>query len=181
MPAAEVQRASEVQAGPEAQAAFRVLIAGIGNIFLSDDAFGSEVAGRLADHELPEGVTVIDFGIRGMHLAYELLEDYDLVIFVDALPRGDEPGTVYVLEPDLDFDREEVAVDPHGMNPLAVLALLDDLGGKVRRLLIVGCEPAVLEEDIALSPAVAEAVDRAIDVIKELLEEEMSAVVGKES
>jgi hydrogenase maturation protease len=86
-----------------------------------------------------------------------------------------------VLEPDLDFAREDVGVDPHGMNPLAVLALLDDLGGKVRRLLIVGCEPAVLEEDIALSPAVAEAVDVAIEVIRELLEEEMSAVVGKES
>ena len=133
-----------------------ILVAGIGNIFLADDAFGVELALRLSHEPVPEGVTVIDYGIRGLHLAYDLRDnDYDLVILLDALPRGDEPGTVYLFEPDLDFDRGEVEVDAHEMHPLAVLALLADLGGEVRRLLVVGCEPAELEERIGLSPAVA--------------------------
>jgi hydrogenase maturation protease len=161
----------------------KILVAGIGNIFLADDAFGVETALRLAHEPLPEGVSVIDYGIRGLHLAYDLRDnDYDLVIFLDALPRGDEPGTVYLFEPDTSFDREEVDVDAHEMHPLAVLALLADLGGEVRRLLIVGCEPAELEERIGLSPAVADAVDKAVQVVGELLQQEMSALVaGKES
>ena len=161
----------------------QILVAGIGNIFLADDAFGVEVAQRLAGESLPDGVTVIDYGIRGLHLAYDLRDnDYDLVIFLDALPRGDEPGTVYLFEPDTSFERDEVDVDAHEMHPLAVLALLADLGGEVRRLLVVGCEPAELEERIGLSPAVAVAVDKAVQVVGELLENEMSALVaGKET
>ncbi len=160
-----------------------ILVAGIGNIFLADDAFGVELAQRLSHEPLPEGVSVIDYGIRGLHLAYDLRDnDYDLVILLDALPRGDEPGTVYLFEPDLDFDRGEVEVDAHEMHPLAVLALLADLGGEVRRLLVVGCEPAELEERIGLSPAVAVAVDKAVQVVGELVQKEMSALVaGKES
>ena len=160
-----------------------VLVAGIGNIFLADDGFGVELAQRLLGELLPDGVTVIDYGIRGLHLAYDLRDnDYDLVILLDALPRGDEPGTVYLFEPDMSFDRDEVDVDAHEMHPLAVLALLGDLGGEVRRLLVVGCEPAELEERIGLSPAVAVAVDKAVQVVGELLQKEMSALVaGKES
>jgi hydrogenase maturation protease len=160
-----------------------ILVAGIGNIFLADDAFGVELAMRLLQEPLPEGVSVIDYGIRGLHLAYDLRDnDYDLVILLDALPRGDEPGTVYLFEPDMAFDRDEVDVDAHEMHPLAVLALLADLGGEVRRLLVVGCEPAELEERIGLSPAVADAVDKAVQVVGELLQQEMSALVaGKES
>jgi hydrogenase maturation protease len=161
----------------------QILVAGIGNIFLADDAFGVELALRLGHEPMPEGVTVIDYGIRGLHLAYDLRDnDYDLVILLDALPRGDEPGTVYLFEPDMDFDRDEVDVDAHEMHPLAVMALLADLGGEVRRLLVVGCEPAELEERMGLSPAVAAAVDKAVVVVGELLQQEMSALVaGKES
>jgi hydrogenase maturation protease len=161
----------------------QILVAGIGNIFLADDGFGVELAQRLSAEPVPDGVTVTDYGIRGLHLAYDLRDsDYDLVILLDALPRGDEPGTVYLFEPDMEFDRDEVDVDAHEMHPLAVLALLADLGGEVRRLLVVGCEPAELEERIGLSPAVAVAVDKAVQVVGELLQQEMSALVaGKES
>jgi hydrogenase maturation protease len=161
----------------------QILVAGIGNIFLGDDGFGCELATRLSAEPMPDGVTVTDYGIRGLHLAYDLRDsDYDLVVLLDALPRGDEPGTVYLFEPDLSFDRDEVDVDAHEMHPLAVLALLADLGGEVKRLLVVGCEPAELEERIGLSPVVADAVDKAVQVVGELLQQEISALVaGKES
>ena len=79
-----------------------MLVAGIGNIFLGDDGFGVEVAQRLADRPMPEGVQVADFGIRGVHLAYELLDGYDALVLVDAVPMGEPPGTVAVIEPELD-------------------------------------------------------------------------------
>jgi hydrogenase maturation protease len=104
----------------------RVLIAGIGNIFLGDDGFGVEVVGRLSGRRLPEGVEVVDFGIRGMDLAYALHEDYDLVVFVDATPRGGEPGTVYLIEPEIEED-EPVSLDTHGMDPVKVIRLARSL------------------------------------------------------
>jgi hydrogenase maturation protease len=148
-------------------------VACVGNIFLGDDGFGIEVARRLAARELPPGVTVTDFGIRGIHLAYELAEkSYPTVILVDATPRGGEPGTVYLIEPDLDRlgDPAAVQADAHGMDPQTVFALFRTLGGKPGRVLIVGCEPASTEEEIALSEPVAAAVDEAVRLICELLE-----------
>jgi hydrogenase maturation protease len=148
------------------------MVAGIGNIFLSDDAFGVELARRLTAETLPHGVRVADYGIRGMHLAYDLLEMApDTTILLDAVCRGGEPGTVYVLEirsgdvPDI----EASAVDAHGMAPDAVLALLENLGGSAGRTLLVGCEPASTEEGIGLSTTVAAAVDRAVGVVLDLL------------
>ena len=152
----------------------RVLVAGVGNIFLGDDGFGVEVARRLKNAELPPDVKVSDFGIRGVHLAYELLDGYDLVILVDASPRGGEPGTLYVIEPDEPEppDPDEVPpLDAHGMDPAAVLALLGVLGGHVDRLLVVGCEPAVADEGMTLSPAVEAAVDPAVSLVQELINE----------
>ncbi len=152
----------------------RVLVAGIGNIFLGDDAFGVEVAKRLAQRGLPEAVTVRDFGIRSFDLAYALMEDWELVILVDALPRGGEPGTLYTLEPDLP-NGEQVPPDlnAHTMNPVAVLQMVSALGGQVGRMLVVGCEPANLEPDaegnMGLSPAVAAAVDEAVRMVEELI------------
>ncbi len=148
----------------------RVLVAGIGNIFHSDDGFGSEVARRLLTEPdpLPEGVKVTDFGIRGIHLAYELLDGYDLVVLVDALPRGEEPGTVSLLQPEIDLDTAP-PLDAHRMDPRAVLATVAGMGGEVGRLLLVGCEPADVEERIGLSPAVAAAVDRAADLVDDLV------------
>jgi hydrogenase maturation protease len=158
-----------------------VLVAGIGNVFLSDDGFGVAVVTQLRERGgLPDGVEVVDTGIRGMHLAYQLLDGYRALVLVDATQRGGEPGTVYTLEHDLDAPRDEAApaqpaLDGHGMEPAAVLALLDGLAGSmdlarpVGRVLVVGCEPAVLEEGIGLSPAVAAAVEPARQAVIELV------------
>ncbi len=149
------------------------LIACVGNIFLGDDGFGVEVARRLATRELPQGVRAVDYGIRGVHLAYELADkSYETLILVDATPRGGAPGTVYLIEPDLDRLGEAGpgAADAHGMDPQTVFALLRTLGGKPGRVLIVGCEPASTEDEIALSEPVAAAVDEAVQLIFELLE-----------
>lgn len=112
----------------------RILVAGIGNIFLGDDAFGSEVARRLQSRPLPDGVRVVDFGIRGFDLVYALLDNYDLTIFVDATPRGGEPGTLYTIEPDLseldNLDERAMAIEPHGMNPLKVLGMVKSMRGR---------------------------------------------------
>jgi hydrogenase maturation protease len=147
----------------------RVLVAGVGNIFLGDDGFGVEVARQLADEQLPAGVEVADFGIRGVHLAYQLLEGYDLAILVDASARGGEPGSLYVIEPTPDDG--DVLLDGHGMQPAAVLGLLQALGGPVGRVLVVGCEPAEVGERIGLSEPVGRAVGEAVRVVRELVRE----------
>jgi hydrogenase maturation protease len=153
----------------------RVLVAGVGNIFLGDDGFGVEVARRLAAEELPEDVRVADFGIRGVHLAYELLDGYDTAILVDATPRGGPPGTVYVIEPEPPAARDAgdpaaaPLMDAHAMEPDAVLGLLDVLGGSGVRVLVVGCEPAEVTERIGLSEPVERAVGDAILMVRELL------------
>jgi len=145
----------------------RTLIAGIGNIFLGDDGFGSEVARRLAAENLPH-VKVEDFGIRGMHLAYEMLDGaYETVVLVDAMPRGGAPGTVYLMEPDW-TNIESSTPDAHSMSPEAVLAMLKYLGGKPARLLILGCEPESVEEGIGLSEPVTHAVELATRLAREL-------------
>src|SRR5215203_6441487 len=155
----------------------RVLVAGVGNIFLGDDGFGVEVVKRLAGRELPEGVEVKDFGIRGMDLAYALQDDYDLVIFVDATPRGEKPGTVYLLEPEIEEDGE-VSLDTHGMDPVKVIKLSRALGAKPARTLVVGCEPQVVlsGEDyddmlMELSEPVQAAVEEAAKLVESLVEE----------
>ena len=164
----------------------RVLVAGLGNIFFSDDGFGVEVAQRLASRSLPDHVKVEDFGIRGVHLAYELLDGaYDTTILVDASPRGGAPGTVYLIEPDLDdigkgddTDSFGGPGDAHGMNPGAVLAMVASLGGAPKRVLVVGCEPASTEEGMGLSDVVASAVDEAMALIVDVVERETGARGG---
>lgn len=158
-----------------------ILVAGIGNIFQSDDGFGSEVARRLlTGPPLPDGVRVVDYGIRGVHLAYELLEGYDAAILVDATRQGGDPGTIYVIEPDVDAIETENGlaeagiVDAHGMDPASVLALLRSIGGHVDRLLVVGCEPADIDEGMGLSGAVADAVEEACRVVRKLVDQELS-------
>ena len=150
----------------------RMLIAGIGNIFLGDDGFGVEVAQRLAAEALPAGVEVRDFGIRGLHLAYEMLDGgYHTTIFVDAVPRGGAPGSLYLIEPELERLPATVA-DAHAMDPAAVLATLKTLGGVPGRVLIVGCEPANVEEGIGLSGPVALAVSGAVRFVREIIDRE---------
>jgi hydrogenase maturation protease len=149
-----------------------VLVAGVGNIFLGDDGFGVEVARRLAAVPLPRGVRVADFGIRGVHLAFELLDGVRTLVLVDALARGEEPGTVWVLERDaVRTPSAPAAADAHGLDPDTVLATLAGLGGRVDRVLVVGCEPACIEERIGLSEPVARAVDTAVDAVRRLLAE----------
>jgi hydrogenase maturation protease len=155
----------------------RILIAGIGNIFLGDDAFGVEVARQLAARALPGNVQVKDFGIRGYDLAYALLDGYDLVILVDACPRGSEPGTLYVIEPELGAATEPggAALDAHTMNPVSVLRLAESMGTISSRILLVGCEPADLggeEGHMGLSEPVAAAVSEAVNLVEQLIAKE---------
>lgn len=156
----------------------RILVGGIGNIFLGDDAFGCEVIQRILIRGLPENVAVKDFGIRGFDLAYALMEDYEAVILVDATPRGGQPGTLYTIEPDLNrLDAEgsaEMIVETHGMNPLRVLAMVKALGGEPKRILVVGCEPTPVargeeEERMGLSDAVEAAVGGAMEMVESLI------------
>ena len=156
----------------------RILVAGIGNIFLGDDAFGVEVLRRLAQQPLPDGVRAVDFGIRGFDLACAILDGYDAVILVDACPRGGTPGTVYVIEPDLDSltgGNTVQQLDGHSLNPARVLESVLALGGPVPRLRLLGCEPTAFGSDeqpqMGLSPAVAEAVERALPLLLSLVDE----------
>ena len=125
--------------GP-APAAARILVAGVGNVFLGDDGFGVALADRLARAGLPPGVEVVDFGIRGMDLAYAMQDGYDAVVLLDATPRGQAPGTLYVIEADVDDDGD-LEFQAHGLDPATVLALVRALGGRPPRTLVVGCEP----------------------------------------
>jgi hydrogenase maturation protease len=154
----------------------RVLIAGLGNIFLGDDAFGVEVARRLSRRKLPENVWVVDFGIRGLDLAFALLDGYDSVILVDASPRGGAPGALYAIEPDLSAVESGgdggQTINGHGMEPLQVFRLARSMGGELPRLLVVGCEPELLEpaeQRMGLSGAVEAAIEPAIEMIQSLV------------
>lgn len=148
-----------------------VLVAGIGNIFQGDDAFGVEVIKRLATQKLPDYVTLRDFGIRGFDLAYALMEPWDLVILVDAISRGGSPGTLYVIEPDESLNHSAAKeIDTHGMNPTRALDLVRTLGGTPPKMLVVGCEPVELggEEGLMdLSPAVTASVEEAVRIVAE--------------
>ncbi len=151
-----------------------ILVAGIGNIFFGDDAFGCEVVKQLLQRPVPEGVTIKDFGIRSYDLAYAMMDGPDVTIFVDATPCGLPPGTVSLIEPEinkLDNVSGEV-VNAHSMNPVRVLQLIRSLGGQPGRLYLVGCEPAVLEPEdgvMGLSHPVQAAVAKALEMIDSLL------------
>ncbi len=155
----------------------RILVAGIGNIFFGDDAFGVEVIRELRGHPLPESVRIEDFGIRGYDLAYAILDGCDAVILVDATPRGEAPGTIFLIElnPDASAGADGESLDAHSMNPMHVLRMVQTLGGYTGRLYLVGCEPEVLEtEDLELSASVRAAVPAAIDRIRSLVSELLS-------
>lgn len=164
----------------------RILVAGVGNVFLSDDGFGVEVVARLTESKaLPPEVEVADIGIRGVHLAYQLLDGYRALVLVDVTHRDGPPGTVYVLEHDLDDpglagNTGEHLMDAHGMAPDAVLTLLKDLAigvgadKPVGRVYVVGCEPASLDEGMGLSPPVATAVATAVEKVTEIVSDLLS-------
>lgn len=152
----------------------RILIAGIGNIFLGDDAFGVEVARLLLGRPQRDGVRVIDFGIRGLDLAYALTDGCDAAILVDAAPRGQAPGTLYVIEPGLEASSVPSMFDGHSMDPVAVLRLAGTLGELPRRVLVVGCEPGLVSSDedgtFELSEPVRAALEPAIGVVDSLVD-----------
>jgi hydrogenase maturation protease len=153
----------------------RILVAGIGNIFLGDDAFGVEAVKRLAARKLPEAVRIADFGIRGFDLVYALQDGYETTILVDACPQGQPPGTVFVIEPDLDSvgnAEQQSVVETHGMNPMNVIRMAKAMNAPLKRLLVVGCEPETLggeEGQMGLSGPVEAALDEAVRVIESLV------------
>jgi hydrogenase maturation protease len=157
----------------------RILVAGIGNIFLGDDAFGVEVARRLMNRRWPEGVRVADYGIRGLDLSYALMDDYDAFVLIDAVPRGEAPGTLYKIEIDLEAiggtGAEEAQMDAHALDPLRVLGAVKAMGGRPKRVLLIGCEPETLGEDeqfegrMGLSAPVEQAVEEAVLMVGSLI------------
>ncbi|MCC9308905.1 hydrogenase maturation protease [Kitasatospora sp. RB6PN24] len=162
--------------------AARILIAGVGNIFLGDDGFGVEVVRRLAAEPLPEHVEVADIGVRGVHLAYQLLDGYDTLVLVDATARRGEPGTLYLIEPDgsAAVGPYAAVLDGHRMTPDAVLGLIASLCAGTgtappRRIVVVGCEPACLDEGLGLSAPVAAAVPGAVELVHRLLAPDAAA------
>jgi hydrogenase maturation protease len=154
----------------------RVLVAGIGNIFLGDDGFGCEVAKRLADGPMPDGVDVVDYGIRGFDLAYALASGYEAAVLIDAAPLGEAAGTLVVVEPPLDDDPADI--DAHAMNPVRVLRLARELGGTPDRTLVLACQPEhVADPDadgdvlVELSTPVRAAIEQALPAVRALVEE----------
>jgi hydrogenase maturation protease len=169
---------------PRASAAQKpiILVAGIGNIFLGDDAFGVEVVRRMANLQLPQSVRVVDFGIRGFDLAYALQDGYETTILVDACPRGEVPGTLYVVEPDLKAldapdikagEAPQAVIEAHTMNPVSVLSTARAMNIELKNILLVGCEPETLggeEGQMGLSAPVEAAVDAAVNLVKSLID-----------
>ncbi|MEP9385459.1 hydrogenase maturation protease [Nocardioides sp. KR10-350] len=161
----------------------RVLVACVGNIFLGDDGFGSSVAAELARRELPDGVRLEDYGIRSVHLVYELLDGYDLLLLVDTVGRQEgPPGSLYVIEPAVsdvaDAPPDGPSLDPHDLPPGGALELVPVLGGHVSRILVVGVQPESLEEGIGLSDPVAAAVVPAADLVLDVLRRELADGFG---
>jgi hydrogenase maturation protease len=173
---AEVEPLADEEAQAASESPRRILVAGLGNVFLGDDGFGVAVADRLWRRELAAGVEVVDFGIRGMDLAFAMQEGYDAVVLLDATPRGETPGTLYVIEVE-PGDDTDVAVDAHGMDPVGVMALVRTLGGSPPPTYVVGCEPetrmSAEDEDIVaqLSEPVLAAIEPAVKLVESLLQE----------
>jgi hydrogenase maturation protease len=161
----------------------RTLVAGVGNVFLRDDAFGVEVVRLLAGRTPQPGVTIKDFGIRGVHLVYELLDGYDLFVLIDAAPRGEAPGTVTVLEVELPSPEElpQPVIDAHSLTPDAIFGLLASLGGHPGRNIVVACEPADADPGMGLTEAVQAALPHAVRAVEDILAEVAESAAPDES
>jgi hydrogenase maturation protease len=154
----------------------QILVAGIGNAWLQDDAFGGECARRLEARGVPSGVTVMEFGTGGLDLAYEIMRGYDALVLLDASRQGGEPGTLYVIEPELaDYEgaiEDGDTINPHAMDPATVLRFVNVVGGFSGKVVVIGCEPGEVDEiGIGLTPPVEAAVERALTLVTETLDE----------
>jgi hydrogenase maturation protease len=154
----------------------RVMIAGVGNMFLKDDGFGGAVIKKMHSRQFPEGVEVKDFGTGGLKLAYDLMKGYDELILLDASARGEKPGTLFVIEPDeKDFNADLMEggpIDPHGADPVTVLRFVKSIGSWPGKVMIVGCEPETVDDfEIGLSCPVSAAIDKAVEMVDEILHE----------
>jgi len=153
----------------------QILVAGVGNAWLQDDAFGGECARRLEAGGVPDGVTVMDFGTGGLDLAYEVMRGYDALVLLDASRQGGEPGTLYVLEPDMaEFEgaiEDGDVINPHGMDPATMLRFVNAVGGFSGKVVVIGCEPGEVDDvGLGLTPPVAAAVDRAVGLVRDTLD-----------
>jgi hydrogenase maturation protease len=154
----------------------QILVAGVGNAWLQDDAFGGECARRLEARGAPPGVTVMDFGTGGLDLAYELMRGYDALVLLDASRQGGEPGTLYVLQPQLSDYAGAIedgdVINPHDMDPATVLRFVNAVGGFSGKVVVIGCEPGEVDDvGLGLTPPVQAAVDRALELVTETLDE----------
>ena len=155
----------------------QILVAGVGNAWLQDDAFGGECARRLEERGVPEGVTVMNFGTGGLDLAYEIMRGYDALILLDASRQGGEPGTLYVIEPSMDdlagsSIEDGDVINPHGMDPQTVLRFVGAIGGFSGRVVVIGCEPGEVDDvGLGLTPPVEDAIERALQLVGDTLEE----------
>lgn len=153
-----------------------ILVAGIGNAWMRDDGFGGRVVKRLGERELPEEAALFDFGTGGLDLAYEVMRGYDALILIDIGRRGGEPGTLYLMEADEDDVEAGIedgqVIDPHGMDPQTVLRFVKTLGAWPGKVMVIACEPAAVEEmGLGLSDEVEAAVDGAVDLVVQTIEE----------
>ena len=154
----------------------QILVAGVGNAWLQDDAFGAEVARRLGERELPSGVSVMDVGTSGLDLAYEVMRGYSALVIVDVSKQGGEPGTLYVIDVEPDDVPAEITdgetIDPHSMDPMTMLRFVRAIGGWPGRVQVIACEPAVVEDvGLGLTPAVEAAEERAIALVLAAVDE----------
>jgi hydrogenase maturation protease len=160
-----------------------ILVAGIGNAWLRDDGFGGECARRLSERELPSGVSVMDAGTGGLDLAYEVMRGYDALVILDVSRQGGEPGTLYVMEPDEESVQGGIedgeVINPHGMDPQTVLRFVKSVGAWPGRVVVIACEPAEVEEmGWGLSDSVSDAVDRAVGLVLETVDELRAGAVS---
>jgi hydrogenase maturation protease len=153
-----------------------ILIAGVGNAWMKDDAFGGAVAERLTKRDLPAEVAVFDFGTGGLDLAYEVMRGYDALILIDISRQGGEPGTLYLMSPDQESVEAGIedgqVINPHGMDPQTVLRFVKSVGAWPGKVVVIACEPAAVEEmGLGLSDEVASAVDHAVELVLKTVEE----------
>jgi len=160
----------------------KILVAGVGNAWLRDDGFGGEVARRLEQLDLPDGVAVMDAGTGGLDLAYEVMRGYDALVIVDVSRQGGEPGTLYVMEADEDSVAGQIedgdTINPHSMDPQTVLRFVKSVGAWPGRVVVIACEPAEVQElGWGLTAQVGEAVDRAVGLVVDTIDELRSTAV----